>query len=83
MKEKEVWTLDGRKKIFLVDDNNHVIKEVKDLGPLNKTEMLWVMKRPSKPYNEWLEDCKKEQKENNKSKKGEKTKAKSGKKRKK
>ena len=63
MKEKEVWTLDGRKKIFLVDDYNHVIKEIKDLGPLNKTEMLWVMRRPTIPYKEWLKEYEKEQEE--------------------
>ncbi len=59
MKEKEVWTLDGRKKLFLVDDNNHVIKELKDLGSLSKTEMLWVAKRPGLPYKEWLKGYKK------------------------
>ena len=62
MKEKQVWTLDGRKKIFLVDDCNHVIKEIKDLGPLSKIEMLWVMKRPNLPYKEWLIEYEKEKK---------------------
>jgi len=60
MPEKEVWTLDGRKKIFLVDDYNRVIEEITDLGPLNETEKLWVMLRPGKPYKEWLKDYEKE-----------------------
>lgn len=67
MKEKEVWTLDGRKKIFLVDDDNHVIKEIDDLGPLSETEKLWVMLQPGIPFKEWLKDYEKEQKEKQKS----------------
>jgi hypothetical protein len=67
LKEKEVWTLDGRKKIFLVDDDNHVIKEIDDLGPLSETEKLWVMLQPGIPFKEWLKDYEKEQKENQKS----------------
>ncbi|WP_455393210.1 hypothetical protein [[Eubacterium] cellulosolvens] len=61
MIEKEVWTLDGRKKIFLVDGCNRVIKELKDLGPLNETERLWVRIRPGVPYNEWIKEYEKEQ----------------------
>lgn len=56
MKKKEVWTLDGRKKIFLVDENNQIIEELEDLGPLNEKEYLWVKLRPGVPYNEWLKD---------------------------
>jgi hypothetical protein len=67
LKEKEVWTLDGRKKIFLVDDDNHVIKEIDDLGPLSETEKLWVMLQPGIPFKEWLKDYEKEQKEKQKS----------------
>jgi hypothetical protein len=68
MPKKEVWTLNGRKKIFLVDDYNHVIEEISDLGPLNETEKLWVMLRPGKPYKEWLKDYKKERAEEKKNK---------------
>ena len=60
MKEKEVWTLDGRKKIFIVNDSNQVIKEVNDLGPLSETEYLWVKLRPGKPYKDWLKEYEKE-----------------------
>ena len=55
--------MDGRKKIFMVDDSNHIIKEIDDLGPLDETEKLWVMLQPGKPYKEWLKDYEKEQKE--------------------
>jgi len=68
MPEKEVWTLYGRKKIFLVDDCNRVIEEITDLGPLNETEKLWVMLRPGKPYKEWLKDYEKESAEEKKKK---------------
>ena len=63
MKEKEVWTIDGRKKIFLVNNYNQVIREVQDLGPLNESEKLWVLLRPGVPYKEWLEEYEKEQAE--------------------
>ena len=60
----------------MVDDCNHVIKEIEDLGPLNETEKLWVMLRPGVPYKEWFEDYKKElekeQKTNTKKKNGKK-----------
>ena len=62
MVEKEVWTLDGRKKIFKVNENNQVIKELKDLGPLSETEFLWVRLRPGIPYKEWLKEYQQEQK---------------------
>ena len=62
MKEKEVWTLDGRKKIFLVNEYNQIIREIKDLGPLNDTEALWVKLRPGIPYKEWLQELEKEKK---------------------
>jgi hypothetical protein len=58
--EKEVWTVDGRKKILLVNERNQIIKEIKDLGPLNNEEKLWVALRPGVPYKEWLEELKKE-----------------------
>ena len=54
MKEKEVWTLDGRKKIYLVNERNQIIREIDDLGPLTETEYLWVKLRPGKPYLDWL-----------------------------
>ena len=55
MHEKEVWTLLGRKKIFLVDDNNCIIKEIKDIGPLSEQEMKWVKANSGLAYQEWLE----------------------------
>jgi hypothetical protein len=55
MKEKEVWTLLGRKKVFLVDDDNCIVEELKDLGPLSETEMKWVKANSDKAYQEWLE----------------------------
>ena len=55
MKEKECWTISGRKKIFLVDDKNMVIKELRDLGPLSEMEMKWVKSNCGMPYKEWLE----------------------------
>ncbi len=58
MKEKECWTLAGRKKIFLVDDNNMIIKELRDLGPLSEMEMKWVKSNCGLPYKEWLESQK-------------------------
>ena len=63
MPEKEVWTLDGRKKIYLVDDQNHIIKELKDLGPLNYKEKKWLRLRPGVPYKEWLKSCEDEESE--------------------
>ena len=36
--EKEIWTVDCRKKIYLVEECNRVIREIKDIGPLSKTE---------------------------------------------
>ena len=60
--EKEVWTLDGRKKILLVTEENRVIKVIKDLGPLSETERLWVQLQPGVPYKEWLKEYEKEQK---------------------
>lgn len=63
MKEKEVWTLLGRKKVFLVDDDNSIIEELRDLGPLSETEMKWVKANSDKSYQEWLQslDEKKEE----------------------
>jgi hypothetical protein len=62
MPKKEVWTLDGRKKILMVNDRNQVQYEIDDLGPLNETEFLWVKLRPGKPYKEWLKEYEAEQK---------------------
>ena len=62
MKEKEIWTIDGRKKILLVDENNQIVKEIKDIGPLNKNEKLWITTRPDITYKEWLKDHTKKQK---------------------
>ena len=63
MREKEVWTLLGRKKVFLVDDDNCIIEELRDLGPLSETEMKWVKANSDKSYQEWLQslDEKKEE----------------------
>lgn len=63
MKEKVVWTMDGRKKIFLVDENNIVQKEIKDLGPLSEIEMKWVRSGSELPYKQWLETLEDEEKE--------------------
>jgi hypothetical protein len=54
MHEKVCWTMSGRKKVFLVDENNKVIKELRDLGPLSKIEMRWVKSNSGMPYAEWL-----------------------------
>jgi hypothetical protein len=54
MKEKECWTLGGRKKIFLVDDENNVVKEIRDLGPLSEIEMKWVKANSGMPFEQWL-----------------------------
>jgi hypothetical protein len=58
MKEKECWTISGRKKVFLVDDKNMVVKELRDLGPLSEMEMKWVKSNCGMPYKEWLESQK-------------------------
>ena len=55
MPEKECWTTHGRKKIYLVDDENNIIKENDDLGPLSEKEMEWVKSGCGVPYKEWLE----------------------------
>jgi len=54
MPEKECWTLSGRKKVFLVDEENNIIKELDDLGPLSELEMKWVRSNCGMPYKEWL-----------------------------
>jgi hypothetical protein len=60
MKEKECWTLGGRKKVFLVDDENNIVKELKDLGPLSEIELKWVKSNSGMPYEEWLKKQNKE-----------------------
>ena len=55
MPEKECWTKHGRKKIYLVDENNNIIREIDDLGPLSEMEMKWVKSGCGIPYKEWLE----------------------------
>lgn len=54
MKEKECWTLEGRKKVYLVDEENNIVKEIKDLGPLSEIEMKWVKANSGMPFEEWL-----------------------------
>ena len=63
MNEKECWTLGGRKKIFLVDDENNVVKELKDLGPLSETELKWVKSNSGIPFEAWLKIQKEEDEE--------------------
>ena len=63
---KEVWTLDGRKKILMVNERNQVLYEVSDLGPLSETEALWVRLRPGIPYKDWIKNYEKEQKKSKK-----------------
>ena len=55
MPEKECWTKHGRKKIYLVDGDNNIIKEIDDLGPLSEMEMKWVKSGCGVPFKEWLE----------------------------
>jgi hypothetical protein len=71
MKEKECWTISGRKKVFLVDDNNMVIKELRDLGPLSEMEMKWVKSNCGMPYKQWLESQKEDEDSDNEEKKEE------------
>ncbi|UCG69753.1 MAG: hypothetical protein JSV09_01650 [Thermoplasmata archaeon] len=54
MPEKVCWTLAGRKKVYLVDDDNNIIKELRDLGPLSEMEYKWVKSNCGMPYKEWL-----------------------------
>ena len=54
MSEKECWTPLGRKKVYLVDDSNQIIKEIRDLGPLSELEMKWVRSHSGMPYKDWL-----------------------------
>jgi hypothetical protein len=71
MKKKEVWTLDGRKKIYCVNDSNQIISEEEDLGPLSETEFLWVRLQPGIPYKEWFKEYKKNEKKAKKNRKNE------------
>jgi hypothetical protein len=61
MREMICWTLAGRKKLFLVDENNNIIKELRDLGPLSELEMKWVRSNSGMPYKEWLKTLDKEE----------------------
>ncbi len=70
MPEKEVWTTDGRKKTFLVDDENMIINELRDLGPLSELEFQWVKSNPTKPYSEWLKELEEEGTEGNEENEG-------------
>lgn len=54
MKEKECWTLAGRKKVYLVDEENNIVKEIKDLGPLSEIELKWVRANSGIPFEEWI-----------------------------
>ncbi len=54
MPEKECWTTHGRKKVFLVDDDNNIVKELEDLGPLSELEMKLVKSNCGIPDKEWL-----------------------------
>ena len=55
MQQKEIWTLDGRKKIYLVDDNNQIVKEIEDLGPLSKSELESLALKLKESYKKWME----------------------------
>lgn len=61
MPEKVCWTLAGRKKVFLVDDENNIIEELQDLGPLSELEMEWVKSNCGMPYKEWLKSREEEE----------------------
>lgn len=37
-----------------MDDENNIIKELRDLGPLSEIEMKWVKSNSGMPYKEWL-----------------------------
>lgn len=54
MPEKVCWTLHGRKVLFEVDEDNKVVREISDLGPLSEIEMKWVKANSGITYNEWL-----------------------------
>jgi hypothetical protein len=63
MKEKECWTLAGRKKVYLVDEENNIVKEIKDLGPLSEIEMKWVKSNSGVPFEQWLKTQNEEEQE--------------------
>jgi hypothetical protein len=71
MKKKEIWTFDGRKKIFLVDDNNQVVEELEDLGPLSPNEKRELALKLNKIYEKALSELEtdQEQPESNKKEK--------------
>jgi len=60
LKEKVCFTMDGRKKRLLVDDDNHLVEVLEDLGPLNEMEKTWVRSGCELPYKEWLDSLKDE-----------------------
>jgi len=62
-REKEVWTVLGRKKILLVDEENQVVREIKDLGPLTEIEMKYVNSNCGMSFEDWLEKVSEEEEE--------------------
>ena len=46
-----------------VDDENNIIKELQDLGPLSELEMEWVKSNCGMPYKEWLKNREEEAEE--------------------
>lgn len=62
-REKEVWTVLGRKKILLVDEQNQLVREIADLGPLSEIEIKYVNSNCGMPFEDWLETIKDEEEE--------------------
>ena len=56
MPEKEVWTVHGRKKVYLVDDDNCIVEELEDRGPLSEMEFNWVKSSCGKSYKQWVKE---------------------------
>ena len=46
-----------------MDEENNIIKEIDDLGPLSELEMEWVKSGCDMPYKEWLESKEAEEEE--------------------
>lgn len=38
-----------------MDDDNCVVEELRDLGPLSELEMKWVKGNSGMPYQDWLD----------------------------